>query len=123
MTAAALASVYAERVDRLALLSTAIRFPKEAIDWLWDNVPNLSHPLDPNSDFMLAWFSNPTPVQDDFLTRDRAERASVTAPVWLGVLKAVTVLDWSQLAVRITPQRSSCGPIRMRYSMLQARSA
>ena len=83
MTAAALAGFCAERVDRLALLSRAIRFPKEAIDWLWDNVPNLSHPLDPNSDFMLAWFSNPTPVEDDFLTRDRAERASVTAPVWL----------------------------------------
>ncbi|KQU92773.1 hypothetical protein ASD12_25890 [Mesorhizobium sp. Root102] len=102
MTAAALAGFYPERVDRLALLSTAVSFPKEAIDWLWDNVPNLSHPLDPNSEFMLAWFSNPTPMEEDFLTRDRAESASVAAPVWMGVLKAFTVLDWSLLATRIT---------------------
>ncbi|WP_024927456.1 MULTISPECIES: alpha/beta fold hydrolase [unclassified Mesorhizobium] len=102
MTAAALAGFYPGRVDRLVLLSTAISFPKEAIDWLWDNVPNLNHPLDPNSEFVLAWFSNPTPVDEDFLTRDRCESAAVAAPVWMGVLRAFTVLDWSLLAARIT---------------------
>ncbi|MDQ1847078.1 alpha/beta hydrolase [Gemmobacter fulvus] len=102
MTAATLAAYHPARVDQLVLVSTAASVPKAGSDWLWDNVPKLSHPIDPNSEFMLAWYWNPTPVAEDFLSRERAESAAVPAQVWMGVLKALTLTDWSPLAPRIT---------------------
>lgn len=102
MTAATLAAYYPERVDHLVLLSTATSIPKATTDWLWDNVPKLKHPIDPNSEFMVAWNSNPTPVNEDFLTHERADGATVPAQVWMGVLRAITAMDWSPMAARIT---------------------
>ena len=102
MTAATLAAYHPARVDQLVLVSTAASVPKAGSDWLWDNVPKLSHPIDPNSEFMLAWYWNPTPVAEDFLSRERAESAAVPAQVWMGALKALTLTDWSPLAPRIT---------------------
>ncbi|WP_024927457.1 MULTISPECIES: alpha/beta fold hydrolase [unclassified Mesorhizobium] len=102
MTAATLAAYYPERVDHLVLLSTATNVPKATTDWLWDNVPKLKHPIDPNSEFMLAWYANPTPVNEDFLTRERGESAAVPAQVWMGVLRSLTETDWSSITSRIT---------------------
>ncbi|KQU92774.1 alpha/beta hydrolase [Mesorhizobium sp. Root102] len=102
MTAATLAAYYPERVDQLVLLSTATNVPKGTADWLWDNVPKLKYPIDPNSEFMKAWYANPTPVNEDFITRERGESAAVPAQVWMGVLRALTPTDWSSITSRIT---------------------
>lgn len=102
MTAATLAAYYPERVDQLVLLSTATIVPKASSDWLWDNVPKLKHPIDPNSEFMVAWYSNPTPVDEDFMALQRKESAAIPAQVWIGVLRALTETDWSAIASRIT---------------------
>ncbi|TNC51859.1 alpha/beta hydrolase [Rubellimicrobium rubrum] len=101
MTAGVFAAEHPDRVDHLVLVSTAFSVPKGPTDWLWDNVPALTPPIDPNSQFMLDWYANPTPVDDDFLSRERAESAAVPLHVWTGVLRALTMTDWSWYARRI----------------------
>jgi pimeloyl-ACP methyl ester carboxylesterase len=102
MTAGVLAATYPERVDRLVLISGALSMPPDAGAWLWDNVPALEHPVDPDSQFMLDWYWNPNPVDEEFLTRERAESAARPPEVWMGVLRALSMTDWSGLAPRIT---------------------
>ncbi len=102
MTAAVFAATHPERVDRLVLISAAMEMPEASGQWLWDNVPALTHPIDPNSQFMLDWYWNPNPVDEDFITRERTESAARPAEVWMGVLTALTMTDWSPLASRIT---------------------
>lgn len=102
MTAATLAASQPQRVNRLVLLSSATAVPKASLDWLWQNVPGLSAPIDPESQFMRDWFSNPNPVDDSFLTRERGEGARVPLQVWTGVLLGLTAMDLAPLEARIT---------------------
>lgn len=101
ITSAYLAATRPDRVNRLVLVSTSVRIPQGASDWLWQNVPALPDQIDPDSQFMLDWFSNPNPVPADFLDRERAEGARVPGQVWMGVLETLSALDWSPLAARI----------------------
>lgn len=101
MTAATLAAYYPHRVDELVLISTAAEVPQSATNWLWDNVPTMERPVDPDSEFMMNWYWNPTPVDEDFLKRERAESAAAGAATWMGVLRALTITDWTQIAGRI----------------------
>lgn len=102
IAAAVLAASQPQRVNRLLLISSATALPAAASEWLWDNVPALTAPIDPDSQFMRDWFSNPNPVDDDFLTRERTEAAQVPLPVWNGVLLGLSATDWAPLAGRIT---------------------
>lgn len=101
MTAAFLAATRPERVNRLVLASAALDLPQAAGDRLWENVPALEHPIDPESPIMLDWYWNPTPAYADFLARRRAERASRPPAVWMGVLAALSATDLGRLASRI----------------------
>lgn len=101
MTAAVLAATHPERLDRLVLISAATEVPEGSREWLWDNVPALVHPVDPESQFMRDWYWNPTPVDEDFLARERAESAARPREVWLGVLTALSMTDWAPLGGRI----------------------
>ncbi len=102
ITSAYLAATEPERVNRLVLISTTVKMPAEPTQWLWENVPALPATIDPDSQFMRDWFSNPNPVPDAFLDIERAEGAAVPKQVWMGVLQGLTMLDWSLLAPRIT---------------------
>ncbi len=101
MTAATLAAYYPERVDELVLVSTSAYMPEEATNWLWENVPAMTRPVDPESEFMMNWYWNPTPVDEDFLGRERAESAAASEATWMGVLRGLTMTDWSKMASRI----------------------
>lgn len=101
MTAATLAAYYPERVDELVLISTSAYTPEAANDWLWDNVPSMERPVDPESEFMMNWYWNPTPVDEAFLSRERAESAAAPEATWMGVLRALTITDWTQMAKMI----------------------
>lgn len=101
MTAATLAAYYPARVDELVLISTSTYTPEDAADWLWDNVPSMERPIDPESEFMVNWYWNPTPVDEDFITRERAESAAAPEAAWMGVLRALTLTDWTRMASRI----------------------
>lgn len=91
--AATLAAYYPKKVDELVLISTATATQEEAADWLWDNVPGLRRPINPDSQFMLDWYWNPNPVDEDFLARQRAESAATPEATWMGVLRALTLTD------------------------------
>jgi len=101
IVAGSFAGLYPGRVNRLVLISAAAAVPAAANDWLWDTVPVQPRPLDPDSQFMLDWYWNPTPVDDDFLTRERGESAATPEDVWLGVMRAFSLTDWSPLARQI----------------------
>jgi pimeloyl-ACP methyl ester carboxylesterase len=101
MAAAVLAAQAPARVDDLVLVSGALSVPPGPADWLWQNVPALEAPIDPDGEFMLAWYWNPNPVDEDFLARARAESAATPLHVWTGVLEALTLTDWSLYAPRV----------------------
>lgn len=101
MTAAVVAALRPERVRRLVLVSAALAVPPEPAAWLWENVPPLVPPIDPESPFMKDWYWNPNPVPAAFLDRERAESAATPKHVWTGVLEGLSLADWSPLAARI----------------------
>jgi pimeloyl-ACP methyl ester carboxylesterase len=46
----------------------------------------LQEPIDPDSPFMIAWWDSPTPVNPDFIRRQRKDAAGIPLRVWLAVL-------------------------------------
>jgi pimeloyl-ACP methyl ester carboxylesterase len=46
----------------------------------------LKEPIDPESPFMIEWWASPTPVDADFLRRQRRDAAAIPLRVWLAVL-------------------------------------
>jgi len=98
LTAQLLAAKHPDKVDRLVLVSSTTGFPSGPGSWLWDNVTPLKAPIDPNSQFMKDWYSNPNPVDEDFLTRERTESAATPIHVWNGVLWGVLVGDLAPAA-------------------------
>ncbi|NAZ37097.1 alpha/beta fold hydrolase [Rubellimicrobium sp. CFH 75288] len=102
MTAIAFAAAHPERVDRIVLIGAALSLPDAAADWLWQTVPNLEAPIDPEGEFMLDWYWNPTPVNEAFLARERAESAAVPLHVWTGTLQALVATDLAFPAARVT---------------------
>jgi pimeloyl-ACP methyl ester carboxylesterase len=49
-------------------------------------IRQLKEPLDPDSPFMVAWWDSPTPVDPDFILRQRRDAAAIPLRVWLAVL-------------------------------------
>jgi len=50
-------------------------------------IVKLKDPIDPESPWMVEWWSSPTPVDADFLRRQRVDSAKIPAKVWLAVLQ------------------------------------
>jgi pimeloyl-ACP methyl ester carboxylesterase len=49
-------------------------------------IRQLKEPIDPDSPFMIAWWDSPTPVDPDFIRRQRKDAAGIPLRVWLAVL-------------------------------------
>lgn len=49
-------------------------------------IRQLKEPIDPDSPFMIEWWSSPTPVAEDFIRRQRRDAAAIPLRVWLAVL-------------------------------------
>lgn len=49
-------------------------------------IRKLKEPIDPDSPFMVAWWSSPTPVSEAFIRRQRQDSARIPLKVWLAVL-------------------------------------
>jgi pimeloyl-ACP methyl ester carboxylesterase len=49
-------------------------------------IRKLKEPVDPDSPFMIAWWASPTPVDPDFIRRQRQDAAGIPLRVWLAVL-------------------------------------
>ena len=85
------AELWPERTGRVVLISsTAGPRPgaparKPSFDYA-TQIRQLEEPLDPDSPFMMAWWSSPTPVDADFMRRQRRDSAAIPLRVWLAVL-------------------------------------
>lgn len=85
------AEYWPERTRRVVLISStggwppAVPRPKPKLDYAAE-IRKLKEPLDPNSPFMIDWWSSPTPVDPDFLRRQREDAARIPLKVWLAVL-------------------------------------
>ena len=49
-------------------------------------IRKLKEPIDPDSPFMIEWWSSPTPVDEEFIRRQRRDAAAIPLRVWLAVL-------------------------------------
>jgi pimeloyl-ACP methyl ester carboxylesterase len=49
-------------------------------------IGKLKEPIDADSPFMIAWWDSPTPVDPDFIRRQRQDAAAIPLKVWLAVL-------------------------------------
>ena len=57
-------------------------------------IAKLHDPIDPDSKFMVEWWSSPTPVDEGFLKRQRRDAAAIPVKIWLAVLtQGVTTSD------------------------------
>ena len=86
-----LAEYWPERTRKVVLISsTAGPRPgapshKAEFDYA-AQIRELKEPIDPDSPFMMAWWSSPTPVDADFMRRQRVDSAAIPLHVWLAVL-------------------------------------
>jgi len=49
-------------------------------------IRKLKEPIEPDSPFMIAWWDSPTPVDAEFIRRQRQDAAGIPLRVWLAVL-------------------------------------
>jgi pimeloyl-ACP methyl ester carboxylesterase len=85
------AEFWPEHTRRVVLISSGGGPPanappkKPAYDFV-AQIRQLKEPIDPDSKFMIEWWSSPTPVDPDFLRRQRRDAAAIPLNVWLAVL-------------------------------------
>ncbi len=85
------AEYWPERTHRVVLIASSggpragSAPPKPAYDYAAE-IRKLHEPIDPDSPFMIQWWSSPTPVDADFLRRQRQDAAAIPLRVWLAVL-------------------------------------
>jgi pimeloyl-ACP methyl ester carboxylesterase len=84
------AEFWPERTNRVVLIaSTGGRPPGSPGPPQFDfaaEIRKLKEPIDPDSPFMIAWWDSPTPVDPEFIRRQRRDSAAIPLKVWLAVL-------------------------------------
>lgn len=86
LTTQLLSAQHPEQVKKAVLLSSTVETGSGPGSWLWDNIMPLQPPIDPNGQFMMDWYWNPNPVDQDFISAERTESAAMPIHVWRGVL-------------------------------------
>jgi pimeloyl-ACP methyl ester carboxylesterase len=85
------AEFWPERTERVVLISSGggrrpgARRQTPKLDYV-AAIRQLKEPIDPDSKFMIEWWSSPTPVDPDFVRRQRQDAAAIPLRVWLAVL-------------------------------------
>lgn len=85
------AETWPERTNKVVLISStggppAGAAPKKPQFDFAAQIRQLEEPLDPDSKFMVAWWDSPTPVDADFIRRQRRDSAAIPLRVWLAIL-------------------------------------
>ncbi len=68
-------------------------------------IRKLKEPIDPDSPFMIAWWDSPTPVDPDFIRRQRKDAAGIPLRVWLAVLDQAVNANTSYVDLQNTLPR------------------
>jgi pimeloyl-ACP methyl ester carboxylesterase len=85
------AEYWPERTRRVVLISSTGGWPRgrprktPQFDYAAE-IRKLKEPIDADSPFMVAWWDSPTPVDPDFIRRQRKDAAGIPLRVWLAVL-------------------------------------
>jgi pimeloyl-ACP methyl ester carboxylesterase len=85
------AEYWPERTRRVVLISSTGGAPPGAqkkppqFDFITE-IRKLKEPIEADSPFMIAWWDSPTPVDPDFIRRERKDAAGIPLRVWLAVL-------------------------------------
>jgi len=85
------AEFWPERTGRVVLISSSggrragTTLPPPKFDYA-AAIRQLKEPIDPDSQFMIEWWSSPTPVDPDFIRRQRQDAAAIPLRVWLAIL-------------------------------------
>src|SRR5580698_3376888 len=92
------AEYWPERTAHVVLISstggTPPGAPKKAPQFDFAaEIRKLKDPIDPDSPFMIAWWDSPTPVDPDFIRRQRKDAAGIPLRVWLAVLDEALPAD------------------------------
>jgi len=85
------AEYWPERTGRVVLISSTagppIGAPPQPLPFDYGaQIRKLKEPIEADSPFMVAWWSSPTPVDPDFIRRQRQDAAAIPLRVWLAVL-------------------------------------
>jgi pimeloyl-ACP methyl ester carboxylesterase len=85
------AEFWPQRTARLVLISSTGGLPPGAppkapqFDFA-AQIRQLKEPIEPDSPFMIAWWDSPTPVDPEFIRRQRIDSAAIPLRVWLAIL-------------------------------------
>lgn len=92
------AETYPDRVNRVILISSTTSASKAAArdGWLWQNVQQLHDPIDPNSQFIKDWYTNPNPVDAEFLKHEMSESAAVPVHVWRQIARNLSTDEFGR---------------------------
>ena len=87
-----LAEQWPERVRKVILISSTGgpkpgSTPKKPSYDFASDIRKLKEPIDPDSPFMVEWWASPTPVNEEFIRRQRRDAAGIPLAVWLAVLE------------------------------------
>ena len=85
------AEYWPERTSHVVLIASTgcqpPKAPKKAPEFDFAaQIRQLKEPIDPDSPFMIAWWDSPTPVDPEFIRRQRKDAAGIPLRVWLAVL-------------------------------------
>lgn len=83
-----LAERFPNQVSKVVLISSTSSTSRisDPSGWLATEIGKLHQPIDPNSQFMLDWYTNPNDVNAEFLEKERNESAAVPVNVWRSIL-------------------------------------
>jgi pimeloyl-ACP methyl ester carboxylesterase len=104
------AEYWPERTNRVVLISSTGGSPPTApkkppaFDFA-TAIRNLKEPIDPDSPFMIAWWDSPTPVDPEFIRRQRRDAAAIPLRVWLAVLDQALSADLAYADLQSTLPR------------------
>jgi len=87
-----LAEQWPDRVRKVILISSTGgpgpgTIPKKPSYDFASEIRKLKEPIDPDSPFMVEWWASPTPVNEEFIRRQRRDAAGIPLAVWLAVLE------------------------------------
>jgi pimeloyl-ACP methyl ester carboxylesterase len=104
------AEYWPERTSRVVLISSTGGSPPGApkkppqLDYAAE-IRKLEEPIEPDSPFMIAWWDSPTPVDPDFIRRQRKDAAGIPLRVWLAVLDQGLSMDNAYIDLQRTLPR------------------
>ena len=86
-----LAEYWPDRTAHVVLISSTGGAPPSASNAaprfdVAGSIRSLKEPIEPDSPFMIAWWDSPTPIDPDFIRRQRRDAAAIPLRVWRAVL-------------------------------------